>query len=60
MRQENDEEKKVKYDRLDTWDLLDEVNDLVKHVPNWKKFDFNVDVQLLYKLGYDTKKEKKR
>jgi hypothetical protein len=55
-----DEKEKVRYDRIDTWDLLQEVDDLVKHLPHWKKFNFEVDVNLLYKLGYDTKKEKKK
>ncbi len=51
MRYEN-EEKEVRCSRIHTWDLLHEVDQLVKHVPNWKTFDWDVSMKQKYAEGY--------
>ena len=52
MRQKNDEEKEVRFERIHTWDLLHEVDELVKHLPNWRPFDWDLNVKRLYMEGY--------
>jgi hypothetical protein len=51
MRYEN-EEKKVRTNRIHTWDLLDEVDKLLAHIPNWEPFKWDPVTQQKYKTMY--------
>ncbi len=54
MRYEN-EEKEVRFDRIHTWDLLEEVDKLLEHIPEWKKFNWSISIQQQHKLNYRNK-----
>lgn len=51
MRHE-DEKKEIRIDKIHTWDLLHEVDELVKHIPDWKNFDWDLNVKRVYMQGY--------
>jgi len=58
MRHKN-EKKEVRFERIHTWDLLHEVDQLVEHVPGWKRFNWDASVKLLYIDGYKNQFESK-
>ncbi len=51
MRYEN-EEKEVRCSRIHTWDLLEEVDKLLRHVPNWEPFRWDPVTQQKYKDSF--------
>ena len=59
MRYEN-EKKEVRFERIHTWDLLHEVDELLNHIPNWKRFNWDASVKLLYIGGYHNQFESKK
>lgn len=55
MRHE-DEEKEIRFEKIETWDLLREVDLLVEHIPNWEKFEWDISSKQIFnprkKTGY--------
>jgi hypothetical protein len=56
MRHEDEKEKiRSHHKRIHTWDLLEEVDELCKHIPGWEKFEWSVPIQQKYKETYRNK-----
>lgn len=50
-----DEKKEIRVDKIHTWDLLEEVDRLLDHVPNWEPFKWDAVIQQKYCDRYKNK-----
>lgn len=48
-------EKEIRYEKIHTWDLLEEVDRLLKHVPEWHPFKWDPITQQKYQCYYKKK-----